>query len=236
MLLRFKRIAEDIEYFPQKRRTMRPSTVGCVWFALALASACMAQEHDWEVGGAVGYGLMRNATISNATGSVSAGMDNRFAAGAVIGQDLYQHFGGEVRYTFRDNDLVLKSAGQKVNMDGDSHLIHYDLLFHALGKSSRIRPFAAAGGGMRLFRGTGHEYANQPFSDFALLTRTTQVKPLISVGGGVKVRLTNHTAIRVDFRDYISPFPENLFVTAPAAKIRGWLNDFVPLVGVSYVF
>ncbi len=215
---------------------MRPSTVGCVWFALALASACMAQEHDWEVGGAVGYGLMRNATISNASGSVSAGMDNRFAAGAVIGQDLYQHFGGEVRYTFRDNDLVLKSGGQKVNMDGDSHLIHYDLLFHALGKSSRIRPFAAAGGGVRIFRGTGHEYVSQPFRDFALLTKTSEIKPLISVGGGVKVSLTEHAAIRVDFRDYISPFPEKLFATVSGAKIRGWLNDFVPLAGISFVF
>lgn len=215
---------------------MRPVTVSGVCIALALASACMAQEREWEVGGAAGFGFMRNATINNPTGSLSAGFDNRFAAGAVIGQDLYQHFGGELRYTFRDNDLVLTGAGQKVNMDGNSHLVHYDLLFYALGKSFRIRPFAAAGGGIRLFGGTGHEYVNQPFGDFALLTRTTEVKPLISVGGGVKISATNHITVRVDFRDYISPFPENLFVTAPGAKIRGWLNDFVPLVGVSYVF
>ncbi len=214
---------------------MRPISV-CVCIALALASACMSQEREWEVGAGAGYGVIRNAAIRNPTGSVTAGLDNRFAASVVIGQDLYQHFSGEVRYTFRDNDLVLKGAGQKVSMDGDSHLVHYDLLFHALGKSSRVRPYAAAGGGMRLFRGTGHEYANQPFSNFALLTKTTQVKPLISVGGGVKVTVTGHAIIRVDFRDYISPFPENLFVTAPGAKIRGWLNDFVPLVGVSYVF
>ena len=215
---------------------MRPASICGVWVAVALASACMAQEHEWEVGGAGGFGFMRNATISNPTGSVSAGFDNRFAAGVVIGQDLYQHFAGEVRYTFRDNDLVLKGAGQKANMDGNSHLVHYDLLYYALGKSSRIRPFAAAGGGIRLFGGTGHEDLNQPFGDFAFLTRTTQVKPLISVGGGVKVSATSHITIRVDFRDYISPFPENLFATVSGAKIRGWLNDFVPLVGVSYVF
>jgi hypothetical protein len=215
---------------------MRPVSVYGVCVAMALASACMAQEHEWEVGAAGGFGFIRNATINNPTGSASAGFDNRFAAGVVIGQELYQHFGGELRYTFRDNDLVLKGTGQKVNMDGDSHLVHYDLLFHAMGKTSRIRPFAAAGGGIRLFGGTGHEYANQPFGDFALLTKTTQVKALISVGGGVKVSLTSHATVRVDFRDYISPFPEKLFVTTPGAKIHGWLNDFVPLVGVSYVF
>jgi hypothetical protein len=215
---------------------MRPVSVCGVCIALALASACMAQEHEWEVGAAGGFGFMRNATVNNPTGSVSAGFDNRFAAGGVIGQDLYQHFGGEIRYTFRDNDLVLKGASQKVNMDGNSHLVHYDLLYYAMGKTSRIRPFAAAGGGIRLFGGTGHEYANQPFGDLALLTRTTQVKPLISVGGGVKCSVTSHATVRVDFRDYISPFPEHLFVTSPGAKIHGWLNDFVPLVGVSYVF
>ena len=215
---------------------MRPVSVCGVCVALAFASACMAQEHEWEVGAAGGFGFMRNATVTNSTGSVSAGFDNRFAAGGVIGQDLYQHFAGEIRYTFRDNDLVLKGASQKVNMDGNSHLVHYDLLYYAMGKTSRIRPFAAAGGGMRLFDGTGHEYANQPFGDFALLTKTTEVKPLISVGGGVKVSITGHATVRMDFRDYISPFPERLFVTTPGAKIRGWLNDFVPLVGVSYVF
>ena len=215
---------------------MRPIFTGGVCVVLVLASACLAQDGGWEVGAAGGFGLMRNATINNPTGSASAGFDNRFTAGAVIGQDLYQHFSGELRYTFRDNDLVLKSAGQKVNMDGDSHLIDYDLLFHALPRGSRFRPYAAAGGGIRLFRGTGHEYPTQPLSDFALLTKTHEVKPLISVGGGVKFALTGHAVVRVDFRDYISPFPENLFVTVPGAKLRGWLNDFVPMAGFSWVF
>jgi hypothetical protein len=215
---------------------MRLIPLFCAAIILALSSACMAQERGWEVGGAVGFGIMRNASIDNATGSATAGFDNRFVAGAVIGQDLYQHFSGELRYTFRDNDLVLKSGGQKVNMDGDSHLVHYDVLFHPTTKESRIRPFLAAGAGIRLFRGTGREYVSQPFSDFALLTQTNEVKPLISVGGGVKAKLTEHTAIRVDFREYISPFPENLFATVPGSKIQAWLFDSVPMAGISFVF
>jgi hypothetical protein len=215
---------------------MRSITLSCAAIALGLSSACVAQQRGWEVGGAVGFGIMRNTTIDNASGSATAGVDNRFVAGAVVGQDLYRHFSGELRYDFRDGDLVLKSGGQKVNMGGDSHLIHYDILFHPTNKEARIRPFVAAGGGIRLFRATGQEYANQPFSDFALLTNTNEVKPLISVGGGVKAKLTDHTAIRVDFREYISPFPEELFATAPGAKIRGWLFDSVPMAGVSFVF
>lgn len=215
---------------------MRATLLSFAVIALGLSSACMAQDRGWEVGGAVGFGIMRDASIDNGSGTATAGLDNRFVAGAVIGQDLYQHFSGELRYVFRDDDLVLKSGGQKVNMDGDSHLVHYDVLFHPTTKESRIRPFLAAGGGIRLFRATGQEYVNQPFSDFALLTKTNEVKPLISVGGGVKAKLTDHTAIRVDFREYISPFPEELFATAPGAKIRGWLFDSVPMAGLSFVF
>ncbi len=214
---------------------MRSITVGCV-ATLALAYACAAQDRGWEVGGAVGFGIMRNATIDNPSGSVTAGFDNRVTAGAVVGEDLYSHLSGELRYDFRDNDLVIKNGGQKVNMDGDSHLVHYDMLIYPTTKEARIRPFAAVGGGIRLFRATGREYVTQPFSDFALLTQTSEVKPLISVGAGLKAKLTDHTAIRVDFREYISPFPEQLFVTLPGAKIHGWLFDSVPMAGLSFTF
>jgi len=215
---------------------MRPISVCYVFAALIFATVCPGQEREWEVGGAAGFGYMRNPTVNHPAGSATVGFDNQLAAGAVIGQDLYQHFSGELRYTFRDGDLLLKSGGQKANMDGDSHLVHYDVLFHALGRGSRFRPYAVAGGGIRLFRATGRESVSQPFSDFAFLTKTQEVKPLISVGAGVKFTFADHAAVRFDFREYISPFPEKLFVTAPGAKIRGWLYDSVPLVGLSFVF
>jgi hypothetical protein len=215
---------------------MRPVSVCCVFVALMFATVCPGQEREWEVGGAAGFGYMRNPTVNRPAGSATIGFDNRLAAGAVIGQDLYQHFSGELRYTFRDGDLLLKSGGQKVNMDGDSHLVHYDVLFHALRRGSRFRPYAAAGAGIRLFRATGREYESQPFSDFAFLTKTQEVKPLISVGAGVKFTFADHAAVRFDFREYISPFPEKLFVTAPGVKIRSWLYDSAPLVGLSFVF
>src|ERR1700704_6058489 len=121
-----------------KRRTMRPISVCCVFVALVFATACLGQEREWEVGGAAGFGYMRNPTVNNPAGSATLGFDNRWAASAVLGQDLYQHFSGELRYTFRDSGLLLKSGGQKLNMDGQSHLVHYDVLFHALRRGSRF--------------------------------------------------------------------------------------------------
>ncbi len=215
---------------------MRTTIVGCAAIALALSSACLAQENFWEVGGAVGYGFMRDASINTPLGSTTAGVDNGIAAGAVIGEDLYQHFAGELRYTYRDDDVSIQVAGQKVSVNGDSHLVHYDFLFHPTRKAARIRPFLAGGAGIRLFRATGEESVSEASSQFAVLTKTDEVKPLISAGGGVKAKLTEHTIIRVDFREYSSPFPEKLVSTAPGVKVHGWLFDSVPMAGVSFVF
>lgn len=215
---------------------MRSTIVGCAAIALALSSACLAQENFWEVGGAVGYGFMRNASINTPLGSTAAGVDNGIAGSAVFGEDLYQHFEGELRYTYRDDDVAIQIAGQKVSVSGDSHLVHYDLLYHPTRKAARIRPFLAGGAGIRYFRATGVESADDLSSPFAVLTKTNEVKPLISAGGGVKAKLTEHTIFRVDFREYISPFPEKLVATAPGVKIHGWLFDSVPMAGVSFVF
>ena len=212
---------------------MRAASICCI--AAGLAAVC-ARAQEWEVGGAGGFGTYKNATVTNPTGSATAGFDNRFAVGGVVGQDLYEHLSGEIRYTYRDNDLLLSRGAQKVNMDGDTHSVHYDLLFHPTRKGSRVRPFAALGGGARVFRGTGKEYVDQPLGGLALLTKTSDLKALISIGGGVKVSISNHAIIRVDFRDYLSPFPMKLFVTSPGSRIHGWLQDFVPLAGVSFVF
>jgi len=37
-------------------------------------------------------------------------------------------------------------------------------------------------------------------------------------------------------RDYITPFPNKVIAPAPGAKVGGWLQDFVPMFGVSWTF
>ena len=99
-----------------------------------------------------------------------------------------------------------------------------------------MRPFVAGGGGIKFFRGTGKERAYQPLSNLALLTKTQEVKGLISVGGGVKAVVSDHVLLRVEFRDYITPFPKEVITPSPGAKISGWLHDLVPMVGITFRF
>jgi hypothetical protein len=202
---------------------------------LVFSYACLAQNH-WEIGAAGGGGVYHNASVSAGAGSADIGFATQWAGGVVIGENLYQRLGGEFRYTFRDGDLRLKTGGQQAAMEGRAHALHYDLLLHATHREAKVRPFGAIGGGIKVYQGTGKEAAFQPLSGFALLTKTDQVEPLLSFGGGVKVSIARHAIVRVDVRDYVTPTPERLFAPARGGKIHGWLHDFVPLVGVSAVF
>lgn len=63
-----------------------------------------------------------------------------------------------------------------------------------------------------------------------------QVERAISVGGGVKFLMPKRVQLRIDFRAYMTPLPNQLFRPVGLSVIHGWLYDFVPLGGISYLF
>jgi len=63
-----------------------------------------------------------------------------------------------------------------------------------------------------------------------------QLKTLASVGAGVKIRMSRHVLLRLDFRDYITTFPRKQIQPVPFATARGIFHQLTPLVGISYVF
>jgi hypothetical protein len=206
-----------------------------LWVSLMCAGLpCLAQT--WSAGVSGGVGWYRDAIIKNAAGSASAGFGSHAAASAVLGEDTTDSFGGELRYTYRAGNAELHSGGSKAAMDGITHAVHYDFLFYSAPRQRRIRPYLAAGAGVKYYSATGSQNPFQPLRDLALLTHAHEVEPLISFGAGVKIALAEHWLVRVDFRDYATPFPEKLVTPAPGAGIHGWLHDFVTLAGVDWVF
>jgi hypothetical protein len=99
-----------------------------------------------------------------------------------------------------------------------------------------LRPVVAGGAGIKIYTSTGVHSENQPLSGFALLTPHTQVEPAISAGGGLKYRFGRHAQARVDFRTYFSPLRNKIFKTQGVSSVHGWVYDFVPMAGISYVF
>jgi hypothetical protein len=210
-------------------------TLGLSILLLAAAAAtCRAQQ--WEVGGVGGGGFLSNVAVGGPVGSATAGFQTGAAFGAFFGNNLYGHIGGELRYAYLQNNLQLSSGGSSVSFAGVAHVLHYDLILRTTPRNSRVQFFAAIGGGMKLFRGTGTEAAYQPLSQFGYFTKTQVLKPMASVGGGIKYFITRKIFLRTEFRDYITAFPKELITPAPGAKFGSILHDFVPMVGLSYEF
>jgi len=205
-----------------------------VLFLAAASVCCFAQQ--WEFGGLGGGGFLSNVNVSAPSGSATAGFAPGMAAGAFVGQSLYSHLGGEIRYEYLQNNLRLQSGGQTVTFSGDAHVVHYDLILHTNRKESRMQFFAAMGAGLKIFRGTGAPAAYQPLNQFGYLTRTQQLKPMASVGAGVRFTLAHRVFLRTEFRDFITAFPSQLIAAPAGVKYGSILHDFVPMVGISYEF
>jgi hypothetical protein len=192
----------------------------------------MAQR--WEVGGGVGGGFYTSNDMSATSGSVSAKIATNVAGSAWLANNGVGKWGGELRADFQLGALQLNGDGTQASFAARSYALHYDVLWHAAPNGARIRPYVAVGAGIKVYQGTGAQVAYQPLSNFALLTQAQDLTPLVSAGGGVKVQISPRVQLRAEVRDYLTPFPKQVITPAQGAKVAGWLQDFVPMVGISY--
>jgi hypothetical protein len=201
---------------------------------MSAAPAAFAQQ--WEFGALGGGGFLSNVSANGAGSSATAGFAPGAAFGVFAGNNLYRNLGGEIRYEYMQNDLRLSSNGQTATFAGAAHAIHYDVIYHTNRQESPVQFFASLGGGVKLFRGTGAESAYQPLSQFGYFTKTQQMKPMVSVGGGLTYRLSQHVFLRAEIRDFITPFPTKVLTPAPGVNFGSILQDLVPMVGISYIY
>jgi len=204
--------------------------------AVLFSGACLGQEQPYELGGTIGYGLYRHATVYSSDGTATAGVRNRFVAGMVFTENMYEYLSGEIRYLYQDGNPYLKSGGVLAQVQGQSHALNYDLLFHFRPRRARIRPYMAAGMGAKDYVVTGPEPFPQPLPNIATLTNHDELKLLYSVGFGVKYCWGRNVLLRFDFRDYMTPFPKQVIVPAPHGTDRGIFEQFTPMFGVGYQF
>jgi hypothetical protein len=205
-----------------------------ITLAAALAIPCAAQE--WELGAAGGYGWHSNPSILSNAGSIQSGFASRGVMGVVFGQNLYEHVGGEVRWLYQFGGPELKSQGIETNPTGYSNLLTYDLLVHIAHREAKLRPYVAGGAGIKIYTGSQHRFINQPFLPSAVVLPETQVVAAISAGGGLKYQVSRDILLRLDFRTYFTPCPDRILRPLGASYIHGWMYNFVPLGGVSFVF
>ncbi|MEO8370175.1 MAG: outer membrane beta-barrel protein [Candidatus Solibacter sp.] len=198
------------------------------------AGVCCAQ--NWVIGGGLGYGAYKNATITSPGGTADAGIKSQMVVTGAVSEDLFEHFAGEFRYVYQGGDTFLKSGSVESGVKAQSHTFVYDVLIHLRPRAGRIRPFAAGGFGAKYYDTTGNLPSPQPLNRIASLTTQSEWKPLFDVGGGVKIRVHDRVGVSGEFRDYISLFPERLFSPAAGAKRSGMMHQFTPMFTVGYSF
>jgi len=206
----------------------------CACIVLLLGAGLQAQS--WEAGVLGGGNVSKNVSVTGPAGSADVGFKSGAAVGAYVGGNMYKYIGGELRYEFLQGDLKAKGAGAEETFSGYSHNIHYDFLVHFAPTGAKIRPFVAAGGGVRILLGTGSPTVSQPLDRLVLLTHTHEVKGLGSVGGGFKASVSKRAQVRVEVHDFISPFPKQVIAPAAGAKISGLLHDIVFMGGIAITF
>ena len=198
----------------------------------SLATAAFGQQ--WEIGVGGGGSFYTSKTFTNPVANGDAGFAKGFAVSGWLGNNLNNLIGGELRYDYEHSGLNLSSGGANASFGAMTNAIHYDFLVHFAPSESHVRPFIEAGAGVKVYTGTGREPLSQPLSNIALLTKTSQLEPMASVGGGLKYSLTRTSVLRLEVHDFLTPFPKNVIAPAAGSKVGGWLSDFVVSAGLSF--
>ncbi len=205
-----------------------------VTFFVIAAMAPVLPAQSWEVGAGAGGSFFTSQSVQNAGVSGNTGFANGFNFSAWVGHSPGRLLGGELRYDFEDAGLKLSSGGTSASFAGHTSAVHYDFLLNLTSSEATIRPFLAAGAGVKLYTGSGAQTDVQPLQNLAFLTQTSQLEPVLSLGGGVKFNVSRNAQLRLDIHDYISPFPKNVIAPAAGSKISGWVQDFAIMAGLSF--
>lgn len=202
--------------------------------SLLILAATSGFAQKWEVGADGGVGLLNNVSVTGAGASATAGFAPGFTAGVFVGENLYAHFSGEIRYEYMQSNLRLTSAGQTADFSGAAHAVHYDFVFHTSRGESPVQFFGAIGGGVKTFVGTGTQEAYQPLSQFGYFTKTQQLKPMVTAAVGFTCRLSSSVSLRLEARDFATTFPTGVLTPPAGVKYGSLLNEVVPMVSLVY--
>ncbi len=109
-------------------------------------------------------------------------------------------------------------------------------MYNFTSSESAVRPYVVAGGGVKWYSGTGTEQVYQPLSNIAVFSDVHDLRPMVSLGAGVKFNVAKSTLLRLEVHDYLTPFPSTLVAPVAGSSVGGWLQDFVVSAGLSFAF
>src|SRR5579885_3655467 len=118
-------------------------------WGICFAAATLAQTY--EIGANIGYGVYRDGTVFSAMGTAKAGIRNRFAAGIDLGYEFSRYVSVGFSYLYHDGHPFLQAPGVSTDIQGNSHALTLQGLFHFKPRDHRFRPFLAGGAGAKQY-------------------------------------------------------------------------------------
>ncbi|MBI5087255.1 MAG: hypothetical protein HZB13_21975 [Acidobacteria bacterium] len=212
---------------------MRRSGAG-VLLCAAICTSLYAQR--WEAGGLGAFAMQPDAHVSKAGGEASVKFRSSAALGAFAGHNMYRLVGGEVRYMWRFGNGEISSGAVKHEFGAHQQLVTYDILVHTAPRERKVRPYVAAGGGVKWVTGTGNPAAFPPLMSFGAFTAGTEAVPVADAAFGVKVKTGGKGMARIEVRDVMSAMPSTVFTAAPGAKLSGWMHDVMVVAGLGWTW
>jgi hypothetical protein len=172
-------------------------------------------HRQWEVsafGGAsfIGDGVYPTP-VAGSSQQTSRNVGLSYATGAQFGlrvtENRWQHWGAAMEYGFSNQPLTFTNLSDAVPVLALGHNIHrfrYDVIYYFFDRSSRLRPFVFAGGGVTLFYVKSSSYDAAAAKGILL---SDPWKLNVSWGGGVKYLILDQVAASFQFSDGISGVP-----------------------------
>jgi opacity protein-like surface antigen len=208
-----------------------------VFAGLALASRAGAEGIEfWFLAGQTlmsngGLGTNQCAVGELCLGATSSdvSLGDGFHFGFKGGFNSGEHLGYEVGYMYNrtslqfNNPSAVAAAGLTGNTASEGmayHQVTFNALYYITNPDAKWRPFVTGGVGFT-------NYA-QPGSSAAYGGGTTKLG--LNYGGGVKYRLTDRLALRLDVGQSTTPKPFGL------AMVSGWLRETELSAGVGVRF
>jgi outer membrane protein W len=191
-------------------------------FVLSLLSAhgsAFAQTYwahlnkKWEVSFFAGGSSIGDKNASTpieggeGTRIVGLGYASGYLLGLRITENLGQHAGAELQYSFANQPLAftnLSSTIPRLDLDHSVHSFIYTLAVYLKNRDSRFRPFLAAGGGAAFYVIDGRAKSDAEGLGVRL---KNQWKLAFSVGGGLKYVVKDNFGVRFDVKNQITGVP-----------------------------
>lgn len=207
----------------------------CLVALLAALGAMAARAQRWEVGGGAGVSFYTGQSWKGNSGQADISFSPRFGTSAYLGQDG-RRFGGELRYDLLWNEIEAKNNSGSFKMPARTHSIGYNLLVFFGPAKAKARPYILMGGGVRRYEGYGKEVLLQPAWNTVVLTKTSQLTPLLAAGAGIKAKVGEKAAVRAEVKMFTTPVPDKVILPTGGASAKRWLFEFYPNVTLSYVW